>query len=739
MPPSDADRLADLERAVLALRREVDDLRAALAAVRPDHPAPRVGSPGHPPAPALAPVLPAAAPVAGSYVPRFTLLGRAAAYVRVQTAGLGGRTSADGPGPDLEAVVGRYGTVAVAALLILMAVGAFLTWAIATFTISPAARVAVGALGAATLAALGVWLRQRGAAASRASARPPSARTTNADADTGEGTQRFGDVLLALSLAVTHVVAWAAGPFLGIVAPTIALAVAAAASAALAALAWRARQQALFLVGVGGALVAPFVTSGITGNAVSLRVYGWLVLSFALLATPSDQETAFHWRAAVRSLGIGGALYTAAHLRDALAVAAIGNPAGLGNWGWALRRNLPALFALACAAVPLARLSWWARSEAAGRTPGAPVAVALHAQLTLAYLASATGALIAIGLNTSGSAPSLIALAFVATLAIYATLQHAQASASNETARRAWYVTPLVRVTPAAVALAYPLLLLAAALLALPEVVGPQGAATAMTWGALAGLVAWRAARPATVHDPDRATALPSAHAAAAGLSTALVPVFLFAGHDVARVALLAAHAAATAQLLRVLRHPLTLLAPALVASVAAGWGWVLLGNRPAYAYTPFLTPESLAAAAGVAAWSAIAIRVWRDGTAVLPRHERRLVVAAAAGVALLWGRQELARAVAPDVSTFLLIGYFAAAGIGAIALGRARQAPAARQVGLALALYAALKALLQASALDAVGLRVASYLVVGGFLLGVGYWYRAAGSRRAAQPAPRG
>ena len=35
--------------------------------------------------------------------------------------------------------------------------------------------------------------------------------------------------------------------------------------------------------------------------------------------------------------------------------------------------------------------------------------------------------------------------------------------------------------------------------------------------------------------------------------------------------------------------------------------------------------------------------------------------------------------------------------------------------------------ALVQASTLDAVGLRVGSYLVVGGFLLTVGYWYRAA------------
>ena len=43
------------------------------------------------------------------------------------------------------------------------------------------------------------------------------------------------------------------------------------------------------------------------------------------------------------------------------------------------------------------------------------------------------------------------------------------------------------------------------------------------------------------------------------------------------------------------------------------------------------------------------------------------------------------------------------------------------------------MKALAEASALATVGLRVGSYLLVGGFLLGVGWWYRAAGSRAGA------
>jgi hypothetical protein len=169
----------------------------------------------------------------------------------------------------------------------------------------------------------------------------------------------------------------------------------------------------------------------------------------------------------------------------------------------------------------------------------------------------------------------------------------------------------------------------------------------------------------------------------------------------------------------------------------------VLLTDRPAYTYPPFLTPESLAAGATVAAWYAIARRVWGDGGEVLSRADRRIAVAAATTVALLWGRQEFADAVSRDVSTFLLIGYFAVTGIGAIALGRARAVPAARQVGLALALVAARKAVVQAAAREAGGRRVGSYLLVGGFLLAVGYWYRAAGARThpppaAAPPAPK-
>ena len=73
----------------------------------------------------------------------------------------------------------------------------------------------------------------------------------------------------------------------------------------------------------------------------------------------------------------------------------------------------------------------------------------------------------------------------------------------------------------------------------------------------------------------------------------------------------------------------------------------------------------------------------------------------------------------------------FHAFGVGVEMTHWPRRVAGARQAGLLLALYAAVKALAQASNLDPVGLRVGSYLVVGAFLLAVGYWYRTAGDGR--------
>jgi hypothetical protein len=701
-PDPGGDRLAALERAVTDLREDVRALQAALAAAR-------------------APETPATAPVRGSRPAdpldarlgrpaSFATLGaRAAAYARAQAAGLGIAPGPDGA-PDLEAVVGRYGATAVAALLILMAAGAFLTWAVANYDLTPTARLGLGALAAAALAAAGVWLRRRG----------PGRES----ADDRAGSRRFGDVLLALALAVTHVEAWAAGPYLRLIPPAAALALAAAASAALAALAWRGRQQSLFLVGVGGALAAPFVTGSGDGHPVALRVYGALVLASALLAVPTAADERRRWRGAFRLLALGGAAYTAADFGGPLAMAAVGNPAGLALPGWMLTRLAPALFALVSAALPLVL---------AARRPagGGPLA-----QLALAYLTAGAVALLALAVEGAGAPGWTLGLALTGTLLIYAALDRLGVA---ERGREAPTRHVVARLTVAAVAVVHPLTFLSAALAGLDRAPGRAGAGTAALWGMVAAAAAWltwRALPPAPAPTLPRPV-IPSAHAATAGFALALVPLLLFSGHDVMRATVLAAHAGLAAQLLRPLRHALALLAPAVVAGGAAAWAWTLLTGRPAYAYTPFLTLESVAGGAAVAAWAAIAWRVWKDGVTVFPRGERRAVVTVAILVALGWGREELAHAVAPDVATVLVIAYFALAGIGSIALGRARGVPAARQIGLLLALYAAAKALFQASQLDAVGLRVVSYLVVGGFFLGIAYWYRAAGYPDSSSQQP--
>jgi hypothetical protein len=160
-PPENAERLAAVERAVAELQRDVGELRAALLAAS-------TPAGAAPPTPGAAVPPPLVAPPA--YVPRHlrpSLGARAAAFARAQAVGLG-IPAAGAAGPDVEALVGRYATVAVAALLILTGVGAFLTWAVSTFTITPAARVAMGVVLSGVMAA-GGW-RLRGGAGGAAAA-----------------------------------------------------------------------------------------------------------------------------------------------------------------------------------------------------------------------------------------------------------------------------------------------------------------------------------------------------------------------------------------------------------------------------------------------------------------------------------------------------------------------------------------------------------------------------------------
>ncbi|HEY0970124.1 MAG TPA: DUF2339 domain-containing protein [Gemmatimonadales bacterium] len=679
-------RLDALERAVAALREEVTALRAELRDSRAE--APARGAHGDPfarmgasaaPAPAPTPVAPRPAPVGATAATRAT----------VHAAALRGRLRVESL--DLESLVGRYGTMILGALTILLGVGAFLSWAVQRVTLGPGMRVGLGALGAAAVAALGAWLRQR-------------------DAD-GTGTRRFGNVLLALSLALVHVVAWGAGPALQVVPSGVALLVAAAASVTLAVLAWRAGEQALFVMGMGGALLAPFVTSSEAGNPLLLLGYGTLLVVAALLA---QRERDWPWARRVLSFGVMA--YTAA----AMGVSEVVWPGGAGAW---LREAAPALFVLVCAVAAIA---------AGGRAARSTLARQWLLVLVVPLLAGASfGA-------PGRHEPHLVALALVGTALFYLALRLRDAR------------QPL----DAPSALVQPPLLLLAALAALPEAVDLAGALASLLWAALAFAAAWDAgaravlAGDASVEATFEADARDGAErSAVAGLPLwaihllvagmlAVVAVVL-ATHDGSRLAgavALAATGVGTALLAARARAPMLLLTPVAALVTATSWVTERLNDRVPYEYVPFASVASLTAVVVVAGWW-IAGRLAARGVAGpgIGPIERRLLGAAGPIAAFLWGHVELENAFSPDLSEFLVILYIATAGVLCIALGRRWRVPGGRRVGLALAVWGALRALAQASGFDSVGLRVSAYLLVGIFLLGVAYWYRAAGEAKAA------
>ena len=164
----------------------------------------------------------------------------------------------------------------------------------------------LGAAAAAMVAGVGAWLRTRGA-------------------------RRFGNVLFGLALAIVHVVAWGAGPYLEVVHPSVAFAGAAAASLALALLAWREDEESLFAVGLGGALLAPFVTSHGEGRVLQLLTFGLLVIGTGIVAI-GDRT----WRVATWLLVAGAGLYTGASLT-------------MADFGDPVERIAPALFGIAVA------------------------------------------------------------------------------------------------------------------------------------------------------------------------------------------------------------------------------------------------------------------------------------------------------------------------------------------------------------------------------------------------------
>jgi uncharacterized membrane protein len=654
---SDADRLAALEREVERLTREVTELRAAVGrqpasqATVAARPAPLTDPPADPSAglrratraetvgriEAFNAEVSSGAPQrpAGDWDKVFTSLGihpPSATGPRAEPR----RASREG----LENLVGKYGTLALAALTILMGVGAFLGWAIRNGLIGPELRVGLGVLGAVGLALAG-WRMRRGR------------------------NVRFGDILLALALAVGHVVAWGAGPRLHVVPSAVALSAAALASAALAWLAWREEQQALFNVGFGGALLAPFVTSSGRGDAMVMLGYGIIVIGGGLAAHTSRAWTKTPW---VIAAGIG--------LYAAVGIDRLGSEAA-----WPLA-NAPSLFGLLVTALVLLLAQ-------------PPV----RARLMYVALSASLVGLIAALEGSSPETPPYV-LAVLTTVGALSAATHAEGG-----------------LTSALVgALVLPLGSLALALGALDDATSLAGLGTAFLWSSLS------AGAALSDRDGNRAT---HAFTATFALGTGIA----CAAADRPVVFCLALSALGVAGALAWTRYALP----------GAGYGglvWLaaatvrafsLLLERAAFDYTPMLTSASAAAGAVSFAW---AFASWHLSRAIpaegltakeLPRTVIRLF---GAGVAFFWLHEELARAVSPDVSVFLLVAYYATTGVLAIYLGRVRALPLLRHLGLALAVFAALKIIAQSSGL-AIGWRVGAYLLAGAFLLGVAYWYR--------------
>jgi uncharacterized membrane protein len=555
---------------------------------------------------------------------------------------------------DYESIIGRYGTLALASLTILLGAGAFLSWAIANGKIGPTTRVMLGALAAAAVAVVGWRLRSR-------------------------GSTRFGSTLLALALALVHVDAWGAGPYLGLVPSPVALGIAAIASVALAVLAWLGDEQALFSVGVGGALIAPFVTAREPGVALSLLIYGYIVLASGMAALRGRA-----WRTAVIVVTAGCWLY-------------VTTASATSRHDLTIARDYPAMFALAIA---------WTAQTVIGGVWGARIA--------RSALVALFGTLVVQAFDRS-PATDLLILAALGTATAYAATMVGTTEGQTVEARQPLFTAAVLPLALGGVAVA-----------------SVADTALARTFVALV----WTAAAAAAAYLQP---AVRPTHAMVAGMTSGAAILFAFEGDPVVSCVALSAHAAGLALLLRRLRTRLVGVPIALGLAVVTAWTFGQLLDRPAYGYTPFLTGPSFAALAMSAAWLLVS---WHGSRVELldgrpgSLETRTLVRLAGAVVTFMWGDTELARAYTPDVSTFLLVFYYAVVGVAAIFVGRARGIRVLRHVGLGLAIFAALKAIAEASSL-AIGLRVGSYLLAGLFLLAVAYWYRDR-DQRVADPEMR-
>ena len=632
---ADEQRIAVLEQHVRKLYEQIGELKEALRT-----------RDGGAPEPAAAPVsvfAPEPAPA-----PRLEEAPRVFARAAPERA----RAPKPAPAPtadiDLEKLFGRYGTIAVASLAILMGVGTFLSWAIEHGLLGPTVRVVLGFIGAGLVGAVGLWVREK-------------------------RDVRFGNVLLALALAIVHVDSWAAGPYLQVISTVAALTIAALASAALAALALTSEERTLFAIGFAGAMLAPFVTAREPGSIVLLLTYGWVVIALSLFAIRERG-----WRPVLWLTVVGAAVYV---------LAAAAGPHS-NDTGWAAT-HAPVLFAFACAAAGLL----FSRD-------------ALRSKLALAFLLLACIATFGYSIEAHSVE---MAVSLVGTIASYLIAREL------ETDER-WLVLGNVVV---------PLGFLFATIVSAGNRSIAALAAASLT--AVASLLAWEDEEERVHHlfvaaiasglailtwliDHDaRCIGALALHAAlftvvlrSTRVKELLVPIFLGLMIASGWTFYLLASRPAFAY------TPFATIPSLCALGVASAWAFLAYTLRPAHGGT-------------VAADDALA----------------STVSALAIGVAFLWVRQELAEAWSPDIASFALIIYYAVAGLALIFAGRMRNEGLWRVIGLGLAFYAGYKALAQTFTINAVGLRVGARIMVGAFLAAVAYWYRTPAEPTAGESLP--
>ena len=548
---------------------------------------------------------------------------------------------------DFESLIGRYGTLVLATISALAAVGLFLNWAMIRGYLGPQQRLALGLITAAALAVAGLRLRRR--------------------------ERSFGDSILGLSLAITHVCAWGAGPALHLVPSWGAFLLAAVVSIALAIFAHAENDEALWSVGFSGAAVAPFVTSTGRANLVLLAGYG-----IAVLASAGYAMNARRWLVAGRLFLLAGAVYTGALAtgfeRDFGPLLAMAFPlsvalTGVLPWtsGWARRERLRALGVLAA----------------------------------LAALRTGLGTSHPIDDASVASAVAIAGLLWLALVDVTHTVSDPVPAGRRYLNEGDWLDAAVL-----------PLAFAFASLAAFDASARDSGFAMAAAAAVL--LVTVARAHGGAMRD---------AAVFATVLSTLVALLLLMRDRGPELIAAIAVLCVACFVANRLWRSgswtvmALIGLAWAMVASVQQ------LGLRTPYAYTPFVSQASAIALTTLAATVASMALVVDD------RRLRRWLLTGAIAWAFIWVHQEIAFAFNETAATLLRVAYYAASAVGGVGIGRSRHVAGLRHIGLALALLAAGTAFYRARGLDAVAARIGAHIVSAVFLLAIAYWYRRPGS----------